>query len=193
MPNTETQTDHTQAVDNVLWKVPHRWNERIEIRLSAVEHKVVFTSGFAAAAGALIGSERSRVLLTGVGRRAVIGWRFLGAFRHFETTSFLPFSIQQTPVFIGSNEYQHAYHCVFALFPLPLSLPLFSENPCFYSLRRNSARRVPPDFTSFHPRNDPRDCNPSRTNPHDRCLARGPRFRYLVISRLLLTGPHRSD
>jgi hypothetical protein len=55
MPKTETQTDHTQAADKMLRKIPHRWNEPIEIRLSAVKRKVIFASGFAAAVGALIG------------------------------------------------------------------------------------------------------------------------------------------
>jgi hypothetical protein len=71
MPKTETQTDHTQAVDTqavdkVLWKIQQRWNERIEIRLSTVKRKVVFASGFTAAVGALIGRGLTVVILHGL-------------------------------------------------------------------------------------------------------------------------------
>lgn len=66
MTMAEINQEHTQSVDAALWKLQHSWNQRIEDRLTAVEKKVVFASGFAAAIGALVGSGLAVFLLQGL-------------------------------------------------------------------------------------------------------------------------------
>jgi len=56
---------------NAWWASQHEWNKqmnlhyaRIEGRLSAVERKIIYASGFAAAAGSLLGAFLSGIMKT---------------------------------------------------------------------------------------------------------------------------------